>query len=147
MKKIHYQIEINCPKEQVFPIMLDKKHYRKWTAEFNPTSHYEGTWEEGSQILFLGETETGEKAGMQSVIEKHVPNKFISIRHLGMLDKGKETAFEDDLYENYYLEEKNGSTLLKVEMDTEDDWVDYFKETWPKALQKLKEVCEENCSN
>ena len=145
MKKIHYQIEINCPKEQVFSIMLDKQHYREWTAEFNPTSHYEGSWKEGSKILFLGETEDGEKAGMQSLIEKLEPNKFISIKHLGMLEKGKETPFEQELYENYYFEEKDGSTLLKVEMDTEDDWIDYFGKTWPNALQKLKEVCESNC--
>ena len=145
MKKVRYQIEIDCPKEKIFSIMLDKERYRKWTAEFNPTSHYEGSWEEGSKILFLGETETGEKAGMQSLIEKHIPNEFISIKHLGMLEKGKETAFDNELYENYYLEEKGNSTLLKVEMDTEDDWVDYFKNTWPKALQKLKEVCEKNC--
>jgi uncharacterized protein YndB with AHSA1/START domain len=145
MKKIHYQTEINCPKEQVFFIMLDKEHYREWTAEFNPTSHYEGDWEEGNNILFLGETEVGEKAGMYSLIEKLVPNEFISIKHLGMLEKGKETSFDDEIYENYYLEDKNGSTLLKVEMDTEDDWIEYFGKTWPKALQKLKEVCEANC--
>lgn len=125
--------------------MLDKQHYREWTAEFNPTSHYEGSWEEGSKILFLGETEDGEKAGMQSLIEKLEPNKFISIKHLGMLEKGKETPFEQELYENYYFEEKDGSTFLKVEMDTEDDWIDYFGKTWPNALQKLKEVCESNC--
>ncbi|SDS18642.1 SRPBCC domain-containing protein [Gramella sp. MAR_2010_147] len=145
MKKVHYQIEINCPKEEVFQIMLDKEHYREWTAIFNPTSHYEGSWEEGSKILFLGETEKGEKAGMHSLIEKLEPNKFISIKHLGMLEKGKETSFGDDLYENYYLEDKGGSTLLKVEMDTEDDWMEDLENTWPKALQKLKEVCEDNC--
>ena len=145
MKKISYEVEINCPKEKVFPIMLDKEHYREWTAEFNPTSHYEGSWEEGSKMLFLGETEDGEKAGMESFIEKIVPNKFISIRHLGMLEKGKLTLFDEELYENYYLEEKDGSTLLRVEMDTEDDWIDYFGQTWPGALQKLKQVCEKNC--
>lgn len=145
MKKIHYQIEINCSKEQVFALMLDKEHYREWTAEFNPTSHYEGSWEEGNKILFLGESKDGEKAGMHSLIEKLVPNNFISIKHLGMLEKGKETSFEDDLYENYYLENKGDSTLLKVEMDTEDDWIKSLDKTWPKALQKLKEVCENNC--
>ncbi|CAL65118.1 SRPBCC family protein [Christiangramia forsetii] len=145
MKKVHYEIEINCSKEEVFSIMLDKEHYREWTAEFNPTSHYEGSWEEGSKILFLGETEDGNKGGMYSLIEKLEPNKFISIKHLGMLEKGKETSFDNDLYENYYLENTSGSALLKVEIDTEDDWIEYFDNTWPKALQKLKEVCEKKC--
>ena len=145
MKKVHFQIEINCPKEKVFSIMLDKEHYREWTALFNPTSHYEGTWEEGSKIVFLGETEDGEKTGMRSQIEKFEPNKVISIKHLGMFEKGKETPFEQELYEIYYFEEKAGSALLKVEMDTEDAWIEYFGKAWPKALQKLKEVCESNC--
>ncbi len=145
MKKISYQIEIDCPRNQVFSIMLDKQHYREWTAEFNPTSHYEGEWEEGNRILFLGESEDGEKAGMYSQVEKLEPGKFLSIKHLGMLEKGKDTAFENNLYEDYYLEDRNGFTLLKVELDTEDDWIDYFKNTWPIALQKLKEVCERNC--
>ncbi|GAA4313443.1 hypothetical protein GCM10023115_29990 [Pontixanthobacter gangjinensis] len=145
MKKISYQVEIDCPRDKVFSVMLDKQHYREWTAEFNPTSQYEGEWKEGNRILFLGENEAGEKAGMYSQIAKLEPGKFVSIKHLGMLDQGKETAFENDLYENYYLEDKNGSTLLKVEMDTEDDWLKYFDKTWPKALQKLKGVCEKNC--
>ena len=145
MKKIHYQVKINCPREKVFAIMLDKQHYREWTALFNPTSYYEGSWEEGSKILFLGETEDGEKAGMHSQIEKLEPNRFISIKHLGMIEKGKESLFDEVFYENYSLEDKNGSTLLKIEMNTEDAWTDYLDKTWPDALQKLKEICEENC--
>ncbi|MCP9198727.1 SRPBCC domain-containing protein [Gramella sp. GC03-9] len=145
MKKVYFQIEIDCSNERIFPIMLDKKLYREWTAEFNPTSHYKGSWEEGSKILFLAETEDGEKAGMYGMIEKHEPDTFISIKHLGMLEKGKEVPFENDIYENYYLEEKNDATSLKVEMDTEDEWLEYFEKTWPRALQKLKEICEKNC--
>mgnify|MGYP002833543468 CR=1 FL=1 len=54
MKKIRFQIEIDCPKEQVFSTMIDEKHCRKWTAEFNPTSYYEGSWKEGSKNSISG---------------------------------------------------------------------------------------------
>ncbi|WP_026933383.1 SRPBCC domain-containing protein [Christiangramia echinicola] len=146
MKRLHYQIEIKCPQENVFSTMLNEKHYREWTAIFSPGSHYEGNWEEGSEIKFLTITDSGEKEGMLSKIKKVEANKYISIQHLAMLQKGKEIPFKGgSFYENYYFVAKGNSTVLKVEMDTEDDWFDYFDKTWPKALQKLKEVCEENC--
>lgn len=146
MKKLHYQIEINCPQEKVFSTMLNEKHYREWTSIFSPGSHYEGSWEEGSEIKFLTITESGKKEGMLSKIKKVEPNKYISIQHLAMLQKGKEVPFKNgSFYENYYFVAKENSTVLKVEMDTEDDWFDYFDKTWPNALQKLKQVCEDNC--
>lgn len=145
MKKIHFQIEIDCPKEQVFSTMIDENHYREWTAEFNPTSYYKGSWEEGSKILFLGENENGEKGGMHSVIDKLIPNEFISIKHLGMLEKDKESKFENAFFENYQFEDSEQGTLLKIEMDSEDEWVDYMSNAWSKALQKLKQICEANC--
>jgi hypothetical protein len=33
--------------------------------------------------------------------------------------------------------------LVSVEVDTEDEYIDYFEKTWPKALEKLKDICEE----
>ena len=31
-----------------------------------------------------------------------------------------------------------------VDMDVTDEYKDYFKETWPKALDKLKQLAEKN---
>ena len=145
MKRVQYQIEIDCPRNRVFPIMLDKEHYREWTASFNPTSHYEGSWQEGNHIRFLAENKNGEKDGMLSKIEKLDPYKYISIKHLGMLEKGKETPFDEDFYENYILESKGQASFLTVEIDTKEDWIGYLDNTWPQALKKLKQVCETNC--
>ena len=126
--------------------MLDEKHYREWTAIFSPGSYYEGSWEDGSEIRFLTKNKDGVLEGMLSRIKKVEPNKYISIQHLAMLQKGREVPFKGgNFYENYYFVAKENSTVLKVEMDTEDDWIDYFENTWPKALQKLKEICEDNC--
>jgi hypothetical protein len=50
MEKKHYKIEINAPVEKVVDVMLglsDKGTYEQWTALFNPTSTYEGSWEKG----------------------------------------------------------------------------------------------------
>ncbi len=45
-------------------------------------------------------------------------------------------------FENYRLKEIDGGTEFKLEVDTIDEEYDYFMETWPKALDKLKEISE-----
>jgi hypothetical protein len=42
--------------------------YAQWTSLFNPTSTYEGSWDKGNKILFIGVDEKGEKGGMVSRI-------------------------------------------------------------------------------
>jgi len=44
--------------------------------------------------------------------------------------------------ETYRFEENNGTTTVIVELDTIDDYLDYFKNTYPRAMDKLKEICE-----
>ena len=35
-----------------------------------------------------------------------------------------------------------GTTTVTVDLDTTEDFLDYMNETYPKALDKLKEICE-----
>lgn len=84
-----FGIEISAPIDVVFNKMLglqDIKSYELWTSEFNPTSTYEGKWEKGSEIRFIGVDSNGKKGGMVSRIVENIPNKFISIQHIGILD-------------------------------------------------------------
>ena len=148
MEKIKFETTINAPAEKVYKAMLDDKTYREWTAEFNPTSHYKGSWEKGSKILFIGSDQDGNVGGMVSRIEENIPNKFVSIKHLGILkgDKeitsGSEVEGWGDALENYTFTNQNGKTVVKVEMDSNQEFKSYFEETWPKALKKLKEISE-----
>ncbi|MCR6722599.1 MAG: SRPBCC domain-containing protein [Chitinophagaceae bacterium] len=147
MKKVHYNVTINAPAEKVFNTMLEKKSYEQWTAAFNPTSTYEGSWGKGDKIYFIGEHE-GKKGGMVARIAENIPNKFVSIEHYGILEDGKEItegpaveAFAGT-HENYSFEPKGGGTLLSIEVDTVEQYADYFDQTWPVALAKLKEIAE-----
>lgn len=152
MKKLHYSININAPATKVYKAMLgldDKSTYESWTAAFNPTSTYKGNWEKGSKILFIGTDENGKVGGMVSEIADNIPNQFVSIRHYGMLDGEKEITEGPEVekwaggLENYSFEEKDGTTTISVETDTTEEFSGYFDETWPKALNKLKEIIEE----
>lgn len=125
-----------------------KSTYEQWTAMFNPTSTYEGNWEKGSKMLFIGVDEKGEKGGIVSKIAENIPNQFVSIQHYGLVNAGKEITEGADVekwangFENYSFEENNEITTVKVEIDATEEFIEFMNETYPKALIKLKELCE-----
>lgn len=148
MKTLHFETEINAPKSKVYETMLGKETFEEWTAEFSPTSRYQGSWEKGSKILFLSDDADGKACGMVSRIKENRPNEFVSIEHTGILEDGKEIisgekidAFAGAL-EEYTFVEENDTTILKVRMDSAPEWEEYFKESWPRALTKLKQIIE-----
>ncbi|MEZ5059843.1 MAG: hypothetical protein R2879_22650 [Saprospiraceae bacterium] len=151
MEKKYYKIEINAPAEKVYKTMLglnNKKTYEQWTAEFNPTSTFEGNWEKGSKMYFIGTDENGKKGGMIADIADNIPSSFVSIRHFGILDGDDEITEGEQVekwaggLENYLFNEKDGVTTVTIEIDVVEEYLDYFNTTWPKALDKLKEIVE-----
>ncbi|SHN07316.1 hypothetical protein SAMN04488057_10659 [Cyclobacterium lianum] len=151
MEKKQYTIEINAPVEKVFDTMLglsDKSTYEQWTALFNPTSTFEGSWEKDQKIHFIGTDDKGNRGGMVARIAENIPNQFISIQHYGILDGDKEITSGPQVeqwaggHENYRFEETGEITRVIVEVDVTDDHLDYFDSTYPKALEKLKQIVE-----
>lgn len=151
MQRLQFKIEINAPAQKVYETMLglkDKNTYAQWAAVFNPTSTYEGNWAEGSKIYFVGQDENGKKGGMISQIEAHKPAEFVSIRHYGFLDGETEITSGEQVekwaggHENYTYSENNGITTLTVDLDTVDEYQEFFNKTYPMALDKLKEIVE-----
>ncbi len=147
-RKMHVEILIDAHVEKVYQTMLGQQTFSQWTSAFNSTSRYEGSWEKGSSIRFLGEDEKGNRGGMVSRIRENIPYRFVSIEHYGVLHGDEEITSgpEADKWagglENYSFEEHNGKTLVLVDVDVNDEFETYFEETWPKALNKLKELCE-----
>jgi hypothetical protein len=127
-----------------------KSTYEQWTALFNPTSTYEGSWEKGSKILFIGVDEKGEKGGMVSKIAENIPNQFVSIQHYGLVKAGEEITEGAEVekwangMENYAFEESNGAVTVTVDLlNMPEEFIDYMNDAYPKALEKLKEICED----
>ncbi|MBK7174267.1 MAG: SRPBCC domain-containing protein [Bacteroidales bacterium] len=157
MKKLQFKVSINAPVTRIYDIMLgisSKSTYEQWTSLFNPTSTYEGSWDKGNKILFIGLDEKGEKGGMVSRIAENIPNRFVSIQHYGLFKADKEITEGPEVekwangFENYTFEENNGTdsyrgTTVIVDLDSAEDFVDYMNEAYPQALDKLKELCEE----
>jgi len=151
MKKLQFKKEIKASAEKVYETMLglkDKATYEFWVKVFNPTSTYEGEWSAGSKIRFIGTDENGKRAGMVSEVVQNIPAQFVSIRHYGFLDGDTEITTGEQVekwaggHENYSFQENNGSTTVTVEMDIIEEYLDYFADAYPKALEKLKEISE-----
>lgn len=151
MQKLQFKKDINASAEKVYKTMLGIDRiatYEQWTAEFNPTSTYKGNWEKGSKMYFLGTDENGKQGGMVSEIADNIPYRFVSIRHIGILDGDTEITEGPKVekwaggLENYSFHEHHGITTVIVESDAAEEYLDYFNTTWTKALQKLKELSE-----
>lgn len=148
MKTLTFSILINASPKKVWDVMLSDKQYREWAAEFMPGSFFTGDWTKGSKMQFLGPNENGKVSGMTSIVADNVPHELISIHHIGLITEGVEDTTSSEAkkwegYEKYRFIDSNGQCELQIEIDVNNDFVDYMSETWPKALQKLKELVEQ----
>jgi hypothetical protein len=144
MQKMQFQTIIAANPKKVWDILWNDESYREWTSVFSEGSKAETDWEEGSKVLFLD----GKGQGMVSMIAAKRPVEFMSFRHLGVVKDGVEDTTSPEVKEwagsteNYTLADVNGGTELTVEMDLSEQWKEYFEKTFPKALDKIKEIAE-----
>ncbi len=145
---MNFDIAINAPKEKVWSALWDDANYRKWTSAFSPTSYAEtDNWKQGTKVLFLD----GEGSGMVSTVEENRPNEYMSFKHLGEVRNGVEDTTSEKVQawngatENYTLAETAGGTNVKIQLtgNIPEEFLEYFKDAWPKALDKLKAIAEE----
>ena len=85
---------------------------------------------------------------MVSAVEENQPAMLVSIRYYGFVDGDEEITTGEQVekwaggYEIYKFSEHDGKTIVTVELDTIDDYLGYFNVKYPKAMDKLKEICE-----
>lgn len=144
MERIQFEIGIHAPVEKVWDILWGSDTYPKWTRVFSEDSRAITDWQEGSKVHFLN----GKGDGMYSEIEMRIENELMSIHHLGAVKDGveqpdsEETQKWGDAYEIYNLEPDDDGTILTVDLDTVEEFKGYFNETFPKALNIIKELSE-----
>lgn len=148
LETLEFEILIQASVEKVYQTMLDSKTYAIWAAVFDPGTQFKGNWGKGTKMLFLSPDSSGIMQGSVSQIEENIPNQFVSIKQLGFFQNGREITNGPEVegwagaFENYLFSEKEGKTHLQIRMDTNKKFNAYFQETWPKALKKLKYICE-----
>lgn len=139
-----FTVSIRAPRHVVWETMLGAETYKAWTAVFTPGSYFDGSWEQGSRILFLAPNGDG----MVSEIAESQPYERLSIRHVGEILNGVEDTTSERVrswapaYEIYAFAESDGVTDVQVTIDTLPDYEQFMLDTYPKALDVLKTLCE-----
>lgn len=144
-QRLRFTVDIDAPRAQVWDTMLAPDSYQAWTAAFCEGSTYNGSWELSAKIRFLGPGGDG----MVAEIAERRTGEYLSIRHLGDIRAGVEDTDSDAVrawapaYENYRFSDRpSGGTALVVELDTVPAYLQFMQDTYPKALQRLKALCE-----
>ena len=145
VKQLNFSVVINAPVQTVWQRMLSDVGYRHWTSAFCEGSYFKGSWQQGETIRFL--SPSGD--GMVATIAEHIPLELISIKHLGFIVAGVDDFSSDNVtswapaFENYRFRAVDGGTEISIEQDIAPEYEQYMQDSWPKALQKLKALCEQ----
>lgn len=151
MERRRFSVEVAAPAAVVWSTMFDESTYRQWTSVFNPDSYFEGTWQPGTEIRFLGSSPEGEGSGMTGVfgvITAHRPYEFVAIEYQGQIVNDADDISSQEARqligarESYTFVQNNGSTTVTIDVDTADTYDQMLSELWPKGLAKLKELAE-----
>lgn len=146
MEKIQFKTTINATPDKIWDALWSDEGYRDWTSYFSEGSHAVTDWKKGSKVLFMD----GKNTGMVSTVVDHVPNEFMSFKHLGMVENGKENMDGEELkgwqgaLENYTLKKSGQGAELTVDMDITEEHKAHFEDVFPKALDKVKSRAENN---
>lgn len=144
METLEFKIRIKAPVEKVWSVLWNDETYKKWTGAFCEGSYAVSDWNEGDKIHFM--SPGGE--GMNSIIEKKIPNEYMAFKHIGEIKDFKELPIEDETkkwsgaMETYRLTSDDEFTDLVAQVDIVEKYIDYFKEAFPKGLETVKELSE-----
>jgi uncharacterized protein YndB with AHSA1/START domain len=139
-----YSIAINASQEKVWYSLWDDQNYRHWVSVFCEGSYAISDWQEGSKIYFLDQN----GSGMNSLVAINQPFETMLFRHMGELKEYVELPETEaskawsGAEERYELKTNNGITNVTVTIDLVEKYIDYFNETFPKALEQLKGIAE-----
>ncbi|MEG0849831.1 MAG: SRPBCC domain-containing protein, partial [Flavobacterium sp.] len=86
--------------------------------------------------------------GMYSIIETKTQNEYMAFKHLGEIKNFEEQPLDEETkkwtgaMETYRLIPEEEFTTLITQVDVVEKYLDYFKETFPNGLEKVKELSE-----
>ena len=144
METLEFKIRIKASAEKVWKVLWDDETYRKWSGSFCEGSYAVSDWNQGDKIHFM--SPSGE--GMNSIIEKKIENEYMAFKHIGELKDFKELPLNEEAkqwsgaMETYRLIQDDEFTDLTAQVDVIEKYIDYFKEAFPKGLEKVKELAE-----
>jgi uncharacterized protein YndB with AHSA1/START domain len=141
MKEMVFSIEIQTTRENVWETMWQDKTLREWAGIIDPGTYMVGELKEGNEVQFI----SGNEYGVTSLVEKLKPGEYVLLRHEADTQDAGERKREKQWTgskESYLLTEKGGATNLTATFDVPTEMEEYFKEHYPKALERVKFLAE-----
>src|SRR6185369_17089245 len=74
-----FSIEIKAPRERVWSTLFEDKSFRDWGSIIDEGQYMVGEIKEGNEVQFIS---GGSGYGVTSLVEKMVPNAFVSFRQV-----------------------------------------------------------------
>jgi len=145
MKEMQFQVEIKATKEKVWDTLWQDETLREWAGIIDPGTYMVGELKEGNEVQFIS-SENG--YGVTSLVEELTPGEFVLFRHQADTQgSGKQERAQEWTggKESYSLAaDKDGTTILTVAFDVPLEQEEYFKDNYPKALERVKALAERN---
>ena len=142
MHELQFSIDITAAKERVWNTLWEDKTLREWAGIIDPGTYMTGNLKEGHEVQFIS---AANGYGVTSLVEKLILNEFLLLRHSADTPEAGQQGREKQWTggkESYSLAEKGGVTTLTVVFDVPPELEEYFKTTYPKALQRIKALAE-----
>jgi len=142
MKEIQFLVEIHATKEKVWDTLWQDETLREWAGIIDPGTYMVGELKKGNEVQFIS-AESG--YGVTSLVAELVPNESLLLKHQADTQgSGKQERAQEWTggKESYSLTEKDGTTTLTVAFDVPPEQEEYFKDNYPKALERVKVLAE-----
>lgn len=145
MQTREYEIDIAAPAKAVWETLLNPDLYARWSKAFSEQSTFIGKWGAGEEMLFFDPTRGGTKA----VLDVFKPMQQMVARHIAVLNEQMQEDATSEVakqwmgsLEDYRLEAIAEGTRLKVVMSVPESFVPMFDNSWPQALELIKQLSE-----
>jgi len=144
MKKMQFSTQIDTSKEKVWDTLWRDETFREWASIIDPETYMVGELKEGNEIQFIS---SHGGYGVTSLVETLVINEFLLLRHNadtqeeGKLEREKQWTGGS---ESYSLVENGSVTTVTISFDVPLELEEYFKISYPKALERIKTLAEKN---
>ena len=144
IKRLEFSIDIHADMATIWKHLWEDENYRDWSSVFFEGSYVvTDQWKEGSKVHFLGPDQNG----IYSEIVSHVVNETIEFKHIGNVIKGQEQPIDEatkkwtGATEKYTIQPNSDFNTLRVDIDVMEEHLEFMLNTFPRALQKIKENC------
>ena len=142
MKELQYSIKIDASREKVWNTLWQDETFRIWASVIDPETYMVGELKEGNEIQFIS---AANGYGVTSLVEKLIDGEYLLLQHQADTQNTGKDEREKQWTggtESYKLVEEGGTTTLIAGCDVPPEMEEYFNETYPKAIEKIKELAE-----